>query len=417
MTTHTKRVTTWSVQVLCAILCFVSLVYFYWTIDTHRKHVYSKLLYQIDKQQVMGINFKSNTTLFLASKIDIATIPRPIILMYYKPYDGFAFPKVLKTVAGHECETTFDRSKLDQSEAVVFYYSRVLINGGPDPKSRKRNQKYVYFDLEPTWALQGMNYSIGENGFFNWTMSYKRTSSIYFPYGSIDRIFGEGDQRQYYGDHVVRQLMKRKRNDVHATWVVSNCAGHAGPTLRKQYAESLEKHGLKLDKRGRCYGNFVPPRGTGAFQDFISKYRFYLSFESGYHCHDYITEKLWVNALASGAVPVVWGAPKADVEAVTPPKSFIHVDDFKNAKELAEYLNYLSANDTAYLEYLQWRKKTLQSATIRKDYDFYEMCNRLWSMREDDSIINTVPSINDWFLGEETPECLSPVEHGAEDII
>jgi len=38
-----------------------------------------------------------------------------------------------------------------------------------------------------------------------------------------------------------------------------------------------------------------------------------------------------------------------------PPKSYIHVEDFKNPKELVEYLQYLDSNATAYAEYLEWR--------------------------------------------------------------
>uniref|UniRef100_H2YWB4 Fucosyltransferase n=1 Tax=Ciona savignyi TaxID=51511 RepID=H2YWB4_CIOSA len=341
----------------------------------------------------------------------------PLILIYYKPYDGFKVPPKFQTIAGNECETTFDRSKLAESSGVVLYYSGVLTEGAPAATTRTRDQMYTYFGLEPTWAIQGMDYSVGENHFFNWTMSYKRTSSIYFPYGSIDRLFGDGDQSGNYGADVVQKLLSRKRNDVSAVWFVSNCGNGPGPVLRKKFAESLEFHGLKLDKLGGCYGNYAPNRFGPQFSDLISKYKFYLSFENGFHCHDYITEKLWVNAYSSGAVPIVWGAPKADVKAVAPTNSFIHVDDFKNAKELAEYLILLSSNDTAYAQYFQWRVEATHDATTRKDYDFYQMCNMLWGMRYNRSYVSTIPSIKDWFIGEETPECLAPNEHGVGDMV
>ena len=49
------------------------------------------------------------------------------------------------------------------------------------------------------------------------------------------------------------------------------------------------------------------------------------------------------------------GARREDYEAVAPPNSFIHVDDFKSPQSLAEYLRRLDANDTLYNEYFRWK--------------------------------------------------------------
>ena len=38
------------------------------------------------------------------------------------------------------------------------------------------------------------------------------------------------------------------------------------------------------------------------------------------------------------------------------PGSYINVMDFKTVKQLAEYLQYLDKNNTAYNEYFKWRK-------------------------------------------------------------
>jgi len=40
---------------------------------------------------------------------------------------------------------------------------------------------------------------------------------------------------------------------------------------------------------------------------------------------------------------------------MAPPNSFIHVEDFASPKDLVDYLEYLSRNDTAYEKYHQWR--------------------------------------------------------------
>ena len=91
------------------------------------------------------------------------------------------------------------------------------------------------------------------------------------------------------------------------------------------------------------------------FNLFSYRYKFYLSFENSYHCKDYMSEKLWRNALYSGSVLITLGAKREDVAAVLPPKSYLHVDDFKSPEDLVKYMRFLDKNITAYAEYLNWR--------------------------------------------------------------
>ena len=53
---------------------------------------------------------------------------------------------------------------------------------------------------------------------------------------------------------------------------------------------------------------------------------------------DYVTEKFW-RTLAKPVIPVVMGGANYTKEA--PPNSFIHVNDFKSVKSLADYLKSL----------------------------------------------------------------------------
>ncbi|VDL78545.1 unnamed protein product [Nippostrongylus brasiliensis] len=64
-------------------------------------------------------------------------------------------------------------------------------------------------------------------------------------------------------------------------------------------------------------------------------------------CEYYITEKLWKHGYMH---------LRSIVEPFVPPYSFVAVDDFSSPKELAEYMSYLIANKTAYLEYFEWRR-------------------------------------------------------------
>ena len=74
-------------------------------------------------------------------------------------------------------------------------------------------------------------------------------------------------------------------------------------------------------------------------------------------------------------IPVVMGARKEDYEAMAPPDSFIHVDDFRSPQHLADYLHEVDSNYTLYKQYFRWR--TLGSFV---DTRFYcRLCSLLYS--------------------------------------
>ena len=148
--------------------------------------------------------------------------------------------------------------------------------------------------------------------------------------------------------------------------------------------------------------------------------------ENSYHCKDYTSEKLWLNALYSGAVPVIFGPHKDDVAKVLPPKSYIHVEDYTDYHDLLNYLQYLDRNFSAYAEYLEWRswikyldkngefhpqkvkinEKTkeyllnLYEFATAKPVGFCALCSRLY----DDKPPSLVENLNEW-INDERPEC------------
>lgn len=113
----------------------------------------------------------------------------------------------------------------------------------------------------------------------------------------------------------------------------------------------------QVDAYGKC-GTLTCKRDFGfetACLSMLSKhYKFYLSFENS-NCADYMSEKIFRNALQHSMIPIVMGARKKDYERQLPYKSFISVEDFASPKELAEYLNKVDRDDDLYNSYFQWR--------------------------------------------------------------
>ena len=113
----------------------------------------------------------------------------------------------------------------------------------------------------------------------------------------------------------------------------------------------------------------------------LSRYKFTLAFENTSE-DDWVTEKIW-QPLISGCVPIFLGASNID-EIVPMTKSFINVRDFPDPKDLADYLNYLDKNDTAYMEYFKWKNDPLPDSIIQQSkksfkYNLCRLCDYYWT--------------------------------------
>ena len=165
-----------------------------------------------------------------------------------------------------------------------------------------------------------------------------------------------------YGDWFAfgfnEELEWPKTADALAAAYISNC----GFNKRNQMVENLQKHGVSVFSYGNCVHNRnedQEPRRAKASQrgarkiNNLKRFRFSLAFENS-ETDDYITEKFF-GSLVAGTIPVVIGAPNAWMFAPSE-HSFIYADDYGNAEGLAKHLKYLASNDTAWLEYLSWKR-------------------------------------------------------------
>ncbi|XP_046505574.1 alpha-(1,3)-fucosyltransferase 7-like [Equus quagga] len=265
-----------------------------------------------------------------------APMPQPTltILIWHWPftYPPPELPSNTCTSYGvARCHLSTNRSLLATADAVVFHHRELRDGRIRLPLAeRPRGQPWVWASMESPSNSHGVS---DFRGIFNWVLSYRRDSDIFVPYGRLEPREGPAPP-----------LPPKDRV---AAWVVSNFRERQ---RRVQLYRQLAPH-LQVDVFGRANRR---PLCASCLLPTVSRYRFYLSFENSQH-RDYITEKLWRNALAAGAVPVVLGPPRATYEAFVLPDAFVHVDDFGSARELAAFLTGM--NESSYRRYFAWRDR------------------------------------------------------------
>lgn len=88
------------------------------------------------------------------------------------------------------------------------------------------------------------------------------------------------------------------------------------------------------------------------------------------------------------------GARPEDYEMAAPYRSYLHVDEFASAKELADYLNILDQNDELYNSYFKWKG-------TGEFINTYWWC-RVCAMLHDEESLNRVKwynDVNEWWRG------------------
>jgi alpha-1,3-fucosyltransferase len=193
------------------------------------------------------------------------------------------------------------------------------------------------------------------NNLINWTMTYRKDSDVFSPYGRRLRLSTpSSSQIALMQSNKVVPLRKKKL----VAWTVSHCETQG---RREDIVRAMQNY-IPVDIYGSC-GNLTCSSDIrmrnrrvhvdrGCFLHIEKHYKFYLSFENSL-CSEYVTEKLF-GALRHNAVPVVYGF--ANYTSIAPPGSFIDARSFKSIKDLTQYLLKLDGNDTEYLRYFEWRR-------------------------------------------------------------
>ncbi|CAG8768170.1 10204_t:CDS:1 [Cetraspora pellucida] len=225
------------------------------------------------------------------------------------------------------------------------------------PKKRAwKGQRFIQYTLEPKTHCPQCH---DKNHIFDIRATYHESSDIPTSYVRMDS--------KRWLSVLPFNITKLRQNSPFISFIASHWT-----EFRENFISSIEAH-IPVASFGSVRQNtdwriYPECEGLNYFDSkncIISKYPFYFAIENSQE-EDYSTEKLW-DTFNLGVVPVIWGAP--NTRSYLPhPKSAIFIEDFKDAKALADYLKYLVKNETAYLEYHKWRTMKLSNEFEKKSY-------------------------------------------------
>lgn len=229
------------------------------------------------------------------------------------------------------------------------------------PQYRKSNQVWVMNLREAPPKSQWPDPYIN---MFNWTIGYRKDCTFWLPYARTVKIRSGTHKTAKIVNKNLKEWISKKSRLV--AGVISNCHSDSN---REEVIRKMKSTGVPVDIYGACGDNQICGRHDHNCDTFWSNlaktYKFFLAFENAL-CTDYITEKLW-RSLNLGMVPVVYGGGNYQVDV--PPGSYINVMDFKSAKQLMQYLEYVGRNQTEYAKFFEWRN----------DYNIINERNSVWS--------------------------------------
>jgi len=222
------------------------------------------------------------------------------------------------------------------------------------------------------------------NNVFNWTMTYRSDSDIYFPYGKIIPLENSPSltsQQESFNE------LPNKTGKV--AWTVSNCKSHS---QRQRIVSELGKY-IEVHIYGYCGARDCLYKGKdGCHKELEPTYKFYLAFENSL-CHEYITEKFF-NALKHSLVPIVFGS--GPYETIAPPHSYIDVKDFTSIRKLGEYLQFLDTNPEEYFKYFEWKKHYRVDAPYLEPW--CQLCHQLLKHKKCNGYRKWYSDIGSWYM-------------------
>jgi hypothetical protein len=254
------------------------------------------------------------------------------------------------------CELTKNRSKLNESQLVLFHLRNEIDHF---PRRTHLDQRFVHVIYESPVHCHLCNKFENQ---FNLSATYTSDSdytSLYFTDSGLYWTLSNENSVQ-------TDVYSTKDANHFAAALISNCNS---TNQREDYIRELSRF-VNVTIFGRCGSKCLDCK-----EMIVKKYKFYLAFENSI-CRDYITEKFF-NMLRYDIIPVVFG--NGNYTRYVPKSAYINAMDFETPKHLADYLLNLDRNRTAYNQYFKWKKyiNHRRSSELVKGGYLCEMCIQL----------------------------------------
>ena len=259
---------------------------------------------------------------------------KPLVLVWFWPEDlKFDLDDCKKHLNIDGCRLTDDRSLYLKAEEVIVFHDAIKDDLSNLPQlPRPGFQRWIWLNLQPPANTRRIE---GIDNLFNVSLNFRKDADIKVRWELTYNKVQAGEPSLPKKEHVVCYIKGDKAAD-------NNSMGHS-------YYKELAKH---IDVN--VFGGSSTSLLQKDYFDAVGSCKFHLAFEDLIY-RDYITEKL-NGPLAVGTVPVVLGPPRLNYEDFVPGDSLVHVNDFPDAKSLADFLKRIDADDAAYRRYFQWRK-------------------------------------------------------------
>jgi len=237
-----------------------------------------------------------------------------------------------------EFEISMDLNRLAEASAVVFHVPDIqTLDGLP----KFPGQLWIGWSNECPVHRPLQNFLDR----FDLSIGYKSDADVFSLYLPSEAELRHAAQAKVPGKMV--------------SFFASNPVEYSGRTA---YAARLMRY-IRVDSFGKCLNNqkLVNDGGWDSKLDMMGRYKFDLSFENAID-EDYVSEKFF-QPLLVGTVPVYLGAPNVS-EYAPGENCFINCNDYKDPRELAEYLLFLDSSDDEYARYLAWKKKPFRDSFL-----------------------------------------------------
>jgi hypothetical protein len=184
------------------------------------------------------------------------------ILLWTKYFGhGFGVNSRFSSCEYSNCILSENRNDLELSDALLFHFND--INARDVPKYHLTHQKWILYNNEPPTRTSADVFDTFANH-INWTMSYKKDSDVYTPYGEFYKC---------NKNLKIKNKFEEKKKSI--AWFVSRCKTDS---QREVYVYELQKY-IDVDIYGRC-GPFKCDNDYYCNEMIAKEYKFYLSFEN-----------------------------------------------------------------------------------------------------------------------------------------